>query len=293
MNHSEIENKLKERVKLGKELEGGLSAMRYEQDFNEVERKYFVWDEYNYEYLRKYFKTSEISEKYKEPALYLGYGTHIHPDSVQGRSNKVKFFLPKKIQQLESIINRIELLEVNNQELKESNQQNMKKVFISHASKDKVYVREVIDLIEAMGVPSRDIFCTSFEGYGIKLGEDFLQRIKNELNDEVLVVFILSENFYNSAVCLCEMGATWVKTNKHIPVLIPPFSYDKIRGVIPHTQGLIINEKLKWNSFKETVESFMNSSVNHSVWEEKRDKILAKINELVSSDSITEVEKKK
>ena len=61
-------------------------------------------------------------------------------------------------------------------------------------------MEELIDLIETIGLKSTQIFCSSFEGYGIDLGENFLDRIKSELNEENLVLFILSENFYSSPV---------------------------------------------------------------------------------------------
>lgn len=159
------------------------------------------------------------------------------------------------------------------------------KVFISHSSKDKNIVEEVIDLLETIGLKPSQIFCSSFEGYGIELGQDFLQRIKEELDNDVLVLFVLSENFYKSPVCLCEMGATWIKTNQHIPILIPPFDFKDVQGVIPLTQGFMINDELKLNSFKQKIEANFSLNVNNdlSSWERKRDRILKRVNEIVST----------
>ncbi|MEN7547356.1 toll/interleukin-1 receptor domain-containing protein [Rapidithrix thailandica] len=166
---------------------------------------------------------------------------------------------------------------------------NEKKVFISHSSKDANVVEQVIELLEAIGLNENQIFCTSFEGYNIKIGTDWLQTLKEELNKEVLVIFILSENFYNSPVSLCEMGATWVKTSEHIPVLIPPFSYAQIQGVIPNTQGMKINEKAKLNSLKEKVEAFFSlTPKNFSVWERKRDNAVGQINEIITVTSLND-----
>lgn len=152
------------------------------------------------------------------------------------------------------------------------------KVFISHSSKDKAYVEEIIDIIETIGLNSSQIFCSSFDGYGIDLGENFLERIKEELDENILVLFVLSENFYQSPVCLCEMGATWIKTNEHIPILIPPFDFKDIQGVIPLTQGFKINDSLKLNLFKEKIEKlFELTPIDNSVWERKRDRNLARI----------------
>lgn len=152
------------------------------------------------------------------------------------------------------------------------------KVFISHSSKDKANVEEIIDIIETIGLNSSQIFCSSFDGYGIDLGENFLERIKEELDVNILVLFVLSENFYQSPVCLCEMGATWIKTNEHIPIIIPPFDFKDIQGVIPLTQGFKINDSLKLNLFKEKIEKlFRLTPIDNSVWERKRDRNLARI----------------
>lgn len=159
--------------------------------------------------------------------------------------------------------------------------ENMKKVFISHSSQDSEIVGELIEIIEAAGLVSDKIFCTSYDGYGIPPGADFLSAIKQELSADSLVIFVLSENFYSSPISLCEMGATWVLTKEHIPILIPPTDYEDIKGVIPLTQGMKINEPLKLNLLKEKIENLfqLENPVNQSVWEQKRDKILERVEE--------------
>lgn len=165
-----------------------------------------------------------------------------------------------------------------------TNQIEMKEptIFISHSSKDKDVVGKVIDVLEAIGVPSDKIFCSSFEGYGVPLGEDFLEYIKKELDNNVMVLFLLSENFYKSAICICEMGATWVKTNKHIPILIPPFDFKDIEGVIPTTQGMKINNKFNLTQLKSSVEEFMElQNLDALFWERKRDNIIGEIDKIL------------
>lgn len=184
----------------------------------------------------------------------------------------------------DSIHQYIEEFEESNEKIQSRQQKNENKqttkVFISHATKDKNIVEELIDILELIGVESNQIFCSSFEGYGIALGENFLDRIKNEISEEALVIFVLSENFYSSKVALCEMGATWVLAREHIPVLIPPFDFKDVEGVLPLTQGLKINDEMKINSLKEKLETLfsINLSMNQSTWERKRDRIIARIN---------------
>lgn len=160
--------------------------------------------------------------------------------------------------------------------ISQSNNLNSSKIFISHSSLDKTKVGALIDLLEAIGVSHSQIFCSSYEGYGVALGENFLDRLKTELNSEVLVLFILSENFYKSPISLCEMGATWIKTNKHIPILIPPFDFCDVKGVFPITNGMKINDKDKLNSFKETIEKEFNLiPKTFTIWEKKRDTFIS------------------
>lgn len=154
----------------------------------------------------------------------------------------------------------------------------VKKVFISHSSLDKEIVEKLIDLLKAMGISPGNIFCTSFEGYGIKLGKDFLDALKTELSKNVMVLFVLSKNFYDSPMCMCEMGAAWMATKEHIPILIPPFSFKDVKGVFPNTQGLILTDKNKINSLKESMEKFFNlEPMKHSIWEQDRTNILEEI----------------
>lgn len=179
-------------------------------------------------------------------------------------------------QYIEEFSEQAELIE-NNPVLKNGNK--LSKIFISHSSEDAAIVEDVIEMLESIGMESTQIFCTSFDGYGIDLGDNFLDSIKKELSSDTLVMFILSENFYKSPVCLCEMGATWVLSNEHIPVLIPPLDYSDIKGVIPLTQGLKINESLKLNLLKEKIEKLFNieKSMSLSTWERKRDRIISRI----------------
>jgi len=158
------------------------------------------------------------------------------------------------------------------------------KIFISHASADSRVVEEIIDLLENIGLGSNQIFCSSIEGYGINLGDNFLETIKNEINDSVLVLFILSNSFYSSPICLCEMGATWVMSTNHIPILIPPFDFTDIKGVIPLTQGLKIDDARKWNSLKQKIEvEFKLTPWDSSKWERKRNKAIVTIDRIINS----------
>jgi len=161
------------------------------------------------------------------------------------------------------------------------------KLFISHAKEDEAIVAEMINLLEAMGLTPSQIFCSSIEGYGVPLGKDFLDTLKKEISNNVLVLFILTNNFYESPICLCEMGASWVLANEQIPIVVPPFSFNDIEGVLPkNTQGLPINNELKLNSLREKIiKMFDLPQQAMSIWERKRNQSIEKINYFITKPS--------
>ena len=211
-----------------------------------------------------------------------------NPQDIKFRFKYFKSNFEPKIQSLISLNRKLNLIpEASTLQKMEKQKETDKKdrtIFISHSSLDSKYVEKIIDTLEIIGVPSEQIFCSSFEGYGVKLGKDFLNVIKNELNGDVFVLFILSSNFYSSVISLCEMGATWIKANDFIPVLIPPFDYEDVKGVIPTTHGMKINEKEKYNTLKEVIETYFSlSPLKLNVWERKRDNILKEMKHILDS----------
>lgn len=172
----------------------------------------------------------------------------------------------------------LQLTNLDNKPRGESNSMSMKKIFISHSSEDREIVTELVNLLENMGIKSNQIFCSSVDGYGIPLGDNFLERIKSELNDDVMVLFVLTENFYKSPVCMCEMGAAWVQSKHHIPIVVPPFDFSNIRGVIQLTQGIKINEKGHLNTLLTDIcNKFQITQPEINIWERKRNKFIEDI----------------
>ena len=79
------------------------------------------------------------------------------------------------------------------------------------------------------------------------------------------------------------MGATWVLTREHIPILIPPLGYSDVKGVIPSTQGFKLNDAMQLNMFKEKIESVfkLTTTLNQSLWERKRDRIVGRVDKAI------------
>lgn len=162
----------------------------------------------------------------------------------------------------------------------------MRKIFISHSSDDKELVSHVIDLLEDIGVKTECIFCSSFEGYGIELGNNFLDAIRNNLTKETMVLFVLSTSFYNSHMCQCELGAVWVNTLQHIPVLVPPLSYNDLEYILRNQQSMLINDSSKVESLYESILKWMDlPQLKPSIWRLRKDRFLGNVDSVLKKNN--------
>lgn len=83
----------------------------------------------------------------------------------------------------------------------------MKKIFVSHSSADKKLVDKFISLCTSLGISPDEIFCSSFEGQGVKNGRRINSEIRAEMNAAACFVFIITKNFVASTFCTQELGA--------------------------------------------------------------------------------------
>lgn len=188
-----------------------------------------------------------------------------------------------------------ELLEMKSSSIDEekSNEisERIERIFISHSSKDKEYVDLFVNLLSDIGLDrnGKRIFYSSMDGYGIPLGENIYDYLKSELKQNILVLFMLSDNYYASAACLNEMGATWIASNDYYSILLPEFEFGKIEGAIdPLEISFKINNKAKLTEFKNHLEDIFNlERLNENIWEAKRDEFIAGIEQNIEKNKFS------
>lgn len=169
--------------------------------------------------------------------------------------------------------------------MKEECKERANKLFISHSSKDAEYVKTVVELLEDIGLSEEEMVCSSVPGYGIDYGVDIYDWLREQfLHYNLHVLFILSQNYYKSAPCLNEMGASWLARNKSDFILLPGFDYSDIAGAInPNQKGMKLDgdmEELKHSlgQLKDLlVEEFQLKVPSQTKWERVRDSFLSKI----------------
>lgn len=162
------------------------------------------------------------------------------------------------------------------------------KIFISHREKDAEEVAAFVELLHVIGIPRTTvddpesvIFCASHpEGY-IKNGERNLDEIRNLLNTDKHVFYILwyTDRYFESPACLNEAGAIWAMKKKYQEILMPNFESSNIKGLLDKQPVWFrADDKMRLNTFKEQIEKmFALPPITANVWETARDKFIRTI----------------
>lgn len=163
------------------------------------------------------------------------------------------------------------------------------KVFISHCEKDIAIVENFVDLLSHIGLTSDLLFCSSIPGYNIKQGSgDIYEYLRNEFSNNLFVIFMLSENYYNSKPCLNEMGATWVLQKEYQSILLPGFDFSQVQGAINPRE---VSFKLDDKKYRTSALGELKNNIIHllelpdidsSKWDYQRERFFAQIDNLNS-----------
>ena len=76
------------------------------------------------------------------------------------------------------------------------------KIFISHSSKDKVFGDILLGLLKGLGLGRNEIIYTSNDLYGIPLGKKIYSYLRDNIDTNVHILFLLSDNYFDSVACL-------------------------------------------------------------------------------------------
>lgn len=100
-----------------------------------------------------------------------------------------------------------------------------KKIFLSHRSSDKKYADALEKLITGLGVKDRQLIYTSHPLHKIPLGVKIYEYLRENINDQVFMIILWSNEYLESPACLSEMGAAWVTQTDYIGIYTPDFSF--------------------------------------------------------------------
>lgn len=158
----------------------------------------------------------------------------------------------------------------------------MKRIFISHASADEPIIKSLIDdlLIGALSVKVSDIFCTTTDGMKIGSGEDWRNSIQEALQKSKVTILIITPNYKESEVCICEMGAAWATSSRVLPFIVDPITYSNV-GIIQQPKQIekILEEK-SLDRLKDLIQEILEidpTEIKSDRWTVKKIEFLQKV----------------
>ena len=158
-------------------------------------------------------------------------------------------------------------------------------LFISHSSANENIATNLVQLLRTLGFNNKNLFCSSVPGYDIKEGEDIYDTLASKFQDyNIFVIFLLSSEYYHSAACLNEMGATWVLKANYSTIVCPGFSIPEIKGAInPSKMAVVLGDNKrvngKLNNLKDRLIDFFGlpEVEDDTIWENDRNKFIESI----------------
>lgn len=162
-------------------------------------------------------------------------------------------------------------------------------LFICHATKDIEYIKCFAEFLETLGFDEDNMFCSSIDGYGIKWGNNIYEYLQGQFTNEeneLIVLFMLSDNYYKSVAYLNEMGAAGVLKKEYRSILLPGFSFGDLDGAIDPGQLMIRldDEKLmlKLNDVKEQLMGLFGlNSISSTKWDRIRTQLIEGIKKVM------------
>ena len=143
------------------------------------------------------------------------------------------------------------------------------KIFISHSSRNKFYGDKLVDLLRSVGVKENEIIFTSNTAYGIPVGQNIFNWLKSQITEKPFVIYLLSEEYYQSIACLNEMGAAWIIENKHAAIFTPSFNLSSKEfqsgALDPREIGFYITDEERIFSFLQLISEDFEISKSHII----------------------------
>ncbi|WP_304528317.1 hypothetical protein, partial [Romboutsia ilealis] len=80
-------------------------------------------------------------------------------------------------------------------------------------------------LITGLGIENDQLIYSSHPLHKIPVGENIYEYLRMNINQEVFVIILWSNEYLESPACLNEMGAAWVTQTDYINLYTPDFAF--------------------------------------------------------------------
>jgi hypothetical protein len=146
------------------------------------------------------------------------------------------------------------------------------RLFISHASADVDLADALADLLRlGTDLPSERILCTSLEGMSIPTGTtDYLKFLRTQISDAGLVLPLLTPAFFDSEVCLIEIGAMWGLGQRAFPLIVPPVDFARVEKLLGKVQAAKIDQEKGLSELYDRIVEVFGLTAKTPMWNKKR-----------------------
>lgn len=136
------------------------------------------------------------------------------------------------------------------------------KLFISHSSKDKVFVEILLRLLRAsLNLSAREIRCTSVDGYRLPAGANTNEQLKEEVHTSQSFIGVISNKSIRSMYVVFELGARWGANKPLIPLVAPSTSISVLEGPLTGINALSASSREQLHQLLENVASELSTTL--------------------------------
>lgn len=194
-------------------------------------------------------------------------------------------------------------------------------IFISCCDKDKLISSQFYQTMHKIVQNTNiNIFCylSDENRHSIGAGESISNKIKEEIKNCKVLIALLSKNYFNSKMCLYELGVAWGLNKIIVPIILPGLTFndyrssyliepdalyldfgenfEKLKKTLIEKCGLERNDRFNRNLslFKEFLDknskTYLNSFLNFSKYTFELKKNSSKMSEFILHNDLLKVE---
>lgn len=145
------------------------------------------------------------------------------------------------LKEINAILNPNDFIDSTSKVTKKSE----KLIFLSHKSNDQKYGDALRDFIVGLGVKNNQLIYTSHSLHKIPLDKNIYDYLRDNINSEIFMIILWSNDYLESPACLNEMGAAWIMQSDYTNIYVPDFDFNNHKyqecAVDTRKIGVILN----------------------------------------------------
>lgn len=128
------------------------------------------------------------------------------------------------------------------------------KIFISHSARDQGLAGGLARCLDdCLELPDGTIRCTSAPGYALSPGAVASESLRQNIEQSIIVIGLLTEDSLRSGYVIMELGAAWALQKLTCLMLAPTLEYDRIPGPLAERHAIRSNSAHDIAGLMETI----------------------------------------